>query len=181
MASELEHYQAPDIPVVETDYMELPEMSYEDLPTTRALQRSFQDVLHLIAGELDPSHFVLMGEGEDRIIGVAKQITRVMKESGYLSAGRIAKIHAQQLNKMDLINFRKQLKGNCLLIENASDLLFPTISKIFSIMEEYYGDFVVILADEGTTLDQLFRFVPVLGRKFKYIIDISKYTEDDYK
>ena len=181
VASELEHYQAPDIPVVETDYMELPEMSYEDLPTTRALQRSFQDVLHLIAGELDPSHFVLMGEGEDRIIGVAKQITRVMKESGYLSAGRIAKIHAQQLNKMDLINFRKQLRGNCLLIENASDLLFPTISKIFSIMEEYYGDFVVILADEGTTLDQLFRFVPVLGRKFKYIIDISKYTEDDYK
>ena len=67
------------------------------------------------------------------------------------------------------------------MIENASDLLFPTISKIFSIMEEYYGDFVVILADEGTTLDQLFRFVPVLGRKFKYIIDISKYTEDDYK
>lgn len=181
VSSELEHYQAPEIPVVETDYMEVPEMSYEDLPTTRALQRSFQDVLHLIAGELDPSHFVLMGDGEERIIGVAKQITRVMKEAGYLSVGRIAKIHAQQLNKMDLIDFRKQLKGNCLLIEEASDLLFPTISKIFSIMEEYYGDFVVILADEGTTLDQLFRFVPVLGRKFKYIIDISNYTEADYK
>jgi hypothetical protein len=47
-------------------------------------------------------------------------------------------------------------------------------------MEEYYGDFVVILADEGATLDQLFRFVPVLAAKFKYIIDISKYTEKDY-
>lgn len=177
----LEGYQAPDIPVVQTDYMEMPEITYEDLPTTRALQQSFQNVLRLIEGELDPSHFVLMGDGTDRIVGVSKQIIRIMKETGYLSQGRIAKINANQLNSMDLITFRGQLKGNCLLIENAADLLFPTITKIFSIMEEYYGDFVVILADEGTTLDQLFRFVPALARKFKYIIDISKYTKDDYQ
>lgn len=177
----LENYEAPKIPVVETEYMEMPEITYEDLPTTRALQQSFKNVLRLIAGELDPSHFVLMGDGSDRIIGVSKQIVRVMKETGYLSKGRIAKISAEQLNRMDLISFRSQLKGNCLLIEEAADLLFPTITKIFSIMEEYYGDFVVILADEGTTLDQLFRFVPVLAKKFKYIIDISKYTVDDYE
>lgn len=176
----LEGYQAPEIPVVETEYMEIPEITYEDLPTTRALQQSFQDVLKLIAGELDPSHFVLMGDGPERIVGVSKQIVRVMKESGYLSQGRIAKIHADQMNKMDLISFRNQLKGNCLLIEGASDLLFPTITRMFSIMEEYYGDFVVILVDEGSTLDQLFRFVPALAKKFKYIIDISKYTEKDY-
>ena len=177
----LENYHAPEIPVVETGYMKVPEIAFEDLPTTRALQQSFKNVLKLIAGELDPSHFVLMGNGTDRIVGVSKQIVRVMKETGYLSKGRIAKIHAEQLNKMDLITFRSQLKGNCLLVEGAADLLFPTITKIFSIMEEYFGDFVVILADEGTTLDQLFRFVPVLAKKFKYIIDISKYTEDDYK
>lgn len=179
--SPLENYHAPEIPVVQTDYMEMPEITYEDLPTTRALQQSFQNVLRLIEGELDPSHFVLMGDGTERIIGVSKQIVRIMKETGYLSQGRIAKIHAEQLNKMDLITFRGQLKGNCLLIENAADLLFPTITKIFSIMEEYYGDFVVILADEGATLDQLFRFVPVLARKFKYIIDISRYTKEDYE
>lgn len=178
--SGLEGYQAPDIPVVETEYMEMPEITYEDLPTTRALQQSFENVLKLIAGELDPSHFVLMGDGPQRIVGVAKQIVRVMKETGYLSQGRIAKIHAKQINKMDLISFRSQLKGNCLLIEEASDLLFPTITRLFSIMEEYYGDFVVILVDEGTTLDQLFRFVPALAKKFKYIIDISGYAPEDY-
>lgn len=176
----LEGYQAPDIPVVETEYMEMPEITYEELPTTRALQQSFKNVLKLIAGELDPSHFVLMGDGSERIVGVSKQIVRVMKEAGYLSQGRIAKIHATQINQMDLISFRSQLKGNCLLIEGASDLLFPTITRLFSIMEEYYGDFVVILVDEGTTLDQLFRFVPALARKFKYIIDISNYTPEDY-
>ncbi|MCD7826766.1 MAG: hypothetical protein LUH14_12525 [Clostridiaceae bacterium] len=180
-STELEGYQAPDIPVVENEYMEMPEITYEDLPTTRALQQSFENVLHLIEGERDPSHFVLMGAGTERIVGVTKRIVRVMKNCGYASRGRIAKINAAQLNKMDLIGFRMQLKGNCLLITEAADLLFPTITKIFSIMEEYYGDFVVILADEGTTLDQLFRFVPVLAKKFKYIIDISNYTKEDYE
>ena len=45
---------------------------------------------------------------------------------------------------------------------------------------ESTGHKVVILIDEGTTLDQLFRFVPALARRFKYVIDISKYTEKDY-
>lgn len=178
--SPLEGYEAPESRVIENEYIGIPEIDTSDLPTTRALHRSFKDILKLISGELDPSHFVLMGQGDDRIVGVSKQIVRVLKESGFLSVGRIAKISSEQLNKMDLTQFQSQLKGNCLLIDGAADLLFPTISKVFSIMEEYQGDFVVILADEGATLDQLFRFVPVLAKKFKYIIDISEYTKDDY-
>jgi len=179
IASELEHYKAPDIPVVTTDYAEMPEIPFDDLPTTKALHKSFQDVLLLIAGEREPCHFALMGGGTEKVVGISKRIVAVMKNNGYLSKGRIAKIYAEQLNKMDLISFREQLKGNCLLVEGASELLFPTITKIFSIMEEYYGDLIVIFADEGAELDQLFRFVPALVRKFSYIIDISQYTEED--
>ena len=103
------------------------------------------------------------------------------KKTGYLTQGRIAKTAAKQVNQMDLIEFRSQLQGNCLLIEHAADLLFPTISCLFSIMDEYYGNFVVILSDEGHTLDQLFRFVPALAKRFKYIIDISKYVPEDWE
>ncbi len=181
IASELEHYKAPDIPIVTTDYAEMPEIPFDDLPTTKALHKSFQDVLLLIAGEREPCHFALMGGGTEKVVGISKRIVSVMKGNGYLSKGRIAKIHAEQLNKMDLISFREELKGNCLLVEGASELLFPTITKIFSIMEAYYGDLIVIFADEGAELDQLFRFVPALVRKFSYIIDISQYMEEDYK
>ncbi|MDE6568030.1 MAG: hypothetical protein K2K70_09920, partial [Lachnospiraceae bacterium] len=153
----------------------------KDLPTTRALHRSFDDVLILIGGEMDPSHFVLIGDGKERILGISKRIAVVMRETGYLSSGRIAHIAAEQLNVMDLSQFKRQLKGNCLLITNAAELLFPTITRVFSIMDEFYGDFTVILSDEGATLDQLFRFVPALARRFKYVIDITQYTEKDYK
>ena len=44
---------------------------------------------------------------------------------------------------------------------------------------EFYGDFIVILADEGNTLDQMFRFAPALAKKFKYVIDINRYTAED--
>lgn len=74
---------------------------------------------------------------------------------------------------------KEQLKGSCLLVNGAADLYFPTITKIFGLMDEFYGDFIVILADEGDTLDQMFRFAPALAKKFKYVIDINRYTEEE--
>ena len=160
----------------ENENMELTE---KELPTTRALHRSFDDVLTLIGGELEPSHFVFVGNSSELIVGLSKRIVKLMKDRGYLSIGRIAKINAKQLNSMDINEFKSQLKGNCLLIDEAAELMVPTIASVFVIMEEFYGDFVVILSDEGKTLDQLFRFAPALARRFKYIIDISAYTEND--
>jgi len=154
-------------------------LSDDDLPTTRALHTSFSDILTLIGGEPDPSHFVFAGNTFDLITGLSKRIVKVMKATGYMSIGRIARISAKTLNKMDLSEFKSQLKGNCLLIDEAADLMIPTIASIFEIMDEYYGDFVVILADNGNTLDQLFKFAPTLAKRFKYIIDISGYTEED--
>lgn len=152
----------------------------DDLPTTRALHCSLSDILELIKGEPDPSHFVLVGTGQERIVGISKHIVKVMNECGYASVGRIAKINAKQLNEMKIDDFKGQLKGNCLLVDEAAELLFTTINKLFSLMDEYYGDFIVILADEGDTLDRLFKYTPSLGRRFKYIIDIHKFTEEDF-
>ncbi len=154
-------------------------LSDDDLPTTRALHTSFDDILTLVGGEPDPSHFVFVGNTFDLITGLSKRIVKVMKDTGYMSIGRIARISAKNLNKMNLAEFKNQLKGNCLLIDEAAGLMVPTIASIFEIMDEYYGDFVVILADNGNTLDQLFKFAPALAKRFKYIIDISGYTEDD--
>ena len=121
--------------------------------------------------ELDPSHFVLMGDGEERILGISKKIAMVMRETGYLSAGRIARIDAEQLNSMDLMQFKSQLKGNCLLVCQSGRSVIPNDHEgFFSIMDEYYGDFAVILSDEGATLDQLFRFVPALARNLNVLL-----------
>ncbi len=178
----------PDIPelrqVIPEDSPELgnlPELEEDELPTTRALHHSFNDILTLIAGELEPKHFVLMGEGEDKIIGITKKIVRVNYEKGFLSTNQIAKISSTQLNQMDLLRVCNQIKGNCLLIDNASELAFSTITKIFAVMDAFRGDFIVVLADDGNTLDELFRVAPALARRFEYVIDIGQYSEEDYQ
>ena len=155
------------------------EIDVNDLPTTRALHRSFDDICTLIRAEKDPSHFVFIGDDTDVIVGLSKKIAKIMKETGYLESGRIARIRASALNNMNLDEHKQELKGNCLLIEKA-ELLIPTIANLFVIMEEYYGDFVVILADEGKTMDQLFRYAHKMAKKFKYVIDITSYSEKDY-
>lgn len=177
----------PDIPelkqVIPEDSPELgnqPALEEKDLPTTKALHHSFDDMLTLIAGEREPKHFVLMGEGEEKILGITKKIVRVMNRKGFMSTNQIARIHSQQLNDMDLLRVCNQIKGSCLLIDGAAQLLFPTITKIFAVMDAFHGDFVVVLADEGNTLDELFRVAPALARRFEYVIDISQYDEEDY-
>ncbi|MBO5484739.1 MAG: hypothetical protein J5979_05975 [Lachnospiraceae bacterium] len=178
----------PDMPelkqVIPEDSPELgnqPELEEQELPTTRALHHSFDDILTLIAGEREPKHFVLMGEGEEKILGITKQIVRVMNRKGFLSTNQIARIYSEQLNEMDLLRVCNQIKGSCLLIDGAAQLLFPTITKIFAVMDAFHGDFVVVLADEGNTLDDLFRVAPALARRFEYVIDIDQYDETDYQ
>ncbi len=178
----------PDMPelkqVVPEDSPELgnqPELQEKELPTTKALHNSLRDILTLIAGEREPKHFVLVGEGDQRILGITKKIVRIMNKKEFLSTSRIAKIHAQQLNEMDLLKVCHQIKGSCLLIDGAAQLTFPTITKIFAVMDAFHGDFMVVLADEGSTLDELFRVAPALARRFEYVIDISQYAEEDYE
>ena len=175
----------PDMPelkqVMPQDSPELgnqPELQEKELPTTKALHNSLKDILTLIAGEREPKHFVLVGEGDERILGFTKKIVRIAHKKEFLDSTRIAKIHAQQLNEMDLLKVCYQLKGGCLLIDGAAQLTFPTITKVFAVMDAYQGNFMVVLADEGSTLDELFRVAPALARRFEYVIDVSQYEEE---
>ena len=109
------------------------EIDVNDLPTTRALHRSFDDICTLIRAEKDPSHFVFIGDDTDVIVGLSKKIAKIMKETGYLESGRIARIRASALNNMNLDEHKQELKGNCLLIEKAAELLIATIANLLVI------------------------------------------------
>ena len=176
----------PDMPemkqVVPQDSPELGKkevLQDKDLPTTRALHHSLDDMLTLIAGELEPKHFVLMGKGDEIRLGVTKKVVRIQHRKKFLSTTQIARIDAEKLNNMDLLAVASQIKGSCLLIDNAAQLSFPTITSLFTLMDEYKGDFMVVLADEGNTLDEMFRVAPALARRFEYVIDISQYSEEE--
>ncbi len=171
-----EKFSTPD-PMAEGTDAQLTE---SDLPTTRALHKSIQDMLVLIRGEKELTHYVLMGNDDKCVLGITKKIVRIMNQKNFISSTQIAMIDAQKLNETDILAAKNQLKGTCLLITNASKLLFTSISGIFSLMDEFSNDFVVVLSDEGETLDKLFQVTPALARRFQYILDISKYGPEEY-
>lgn len=148
--------------------------------TTRAIRKNIRDLLTLINGEPEPTNYVLIGTGDEKILGISKKIVRIMHRKKFISSARIALIKAEQLNDLDFDSVKGQLKGGCLLVADASQLLFSTINKIINLMDEYSGDFCVILSDEGDTLDGLFKLYPPLSSRFQYIIDVSSYGPEDY-
>ncbi|MCR5201758.1 MAG: hypothetical protein K6D02_01505 [Lachnospiraceae bacterium] len=151
-----------------------------ELPTSKAIHKGIGDILTLIRGELEPTNYVLAGTGDERILGISKKIVRIMNQKGFLSSTRIALIKAEQLNNIDLNTAKEQLKGGCLLISDASKLMFSKTQEIINIMDEFAGDFCVILSDDGDTLDSLFKVTPALSSRFQYVIDVTQYGPAEY-
>lgn len=149
------------------------EAATKELETSTVILQSLKEALCTLENRQEPSHFILVGNEPEQIINASKQITKLMKKTGYLSQGKIAKITAERLNEIDFVSFQSQLKGNCLLIETTENLLAKTINHVFLVMKEYHGDFAVILSIDEKTLEKLFCLNPELKQKFDYIIDIS--------
>lgn len=156
-----------------------PETGSEELTAVSALQLPLKDILASLDKKQKNCHFILAGNDSEQIVSVSKQIVHLMKEMKYLSKGRIAKITASQINQINWSKFCNQLKGNCLLIEEAQNLFPQTIADIFSTMTEYPEDFSVILAVDKEAQEQLYSLIPEIEQKFDYILDISQYSLKD--
>lgn len=149
--------------------------------TTMALRLSFQDILTMIGADPEPTHFVLIARDAATTLGVTKQIIKTVNGKGYINASQIARITAEKLNLMDLDKAAGKLRGGCLLVEKASELTIPTVSSLIKMMDEFGPEVVVILADDGPTLEDLFDRALALNRRFKYVIDITGYNMEDYQ
>lgn len=162
---------------------ELAELQGEELVpiTTMAIHKSFQDILKLVEGDPEICHFVLIGANPDITIGVTKKIVKVIGDKGQIHASKIARITAEKLNQMDLSANVETLRHSCLLVEDASALSIPSVSSLVELMNTLKEELVVILADEGKTLEDLFARAYALNRRFKYVIDVTNYTEKDYE
>ncbi len=106
-----------------------------------------EEFLVSLAQSDDKVQVVIAGEEDRLILAVVKKITKRLKDSDYLSGGKIARIHAEKLNKVDLKAKANELVGGCMLIEEAAKLEAGTIKTLKWFMEEHAGKCIVILTD----------------------------------
>lgn len=110
---------------------------------------------------------------------LAKDIAIFLNKIGKLQSSRIAKISALKLNEIEVINNKDELKGCCMVIENANELKRPTINKILALVKYFHGDIGIILEENKKNMNKLFREEPKLMEMFRNRIHLPNYTEEE--
>lgn len=101
---------------------------------------------------------------------LARALGIALKEMDVIQSNQIAKISAEKLNKIQLIEKQDKLKHGCVVIEDAGAITADTAQSVINMMSELEKDIVVILIDKNEAIADLFEKYKVLGKYFKYNI-----------
>ena len=99
-------------------------------------------------------HFIIAGDPKTGKTTLARKLARVMNKIGAIKQAKYAKTTGSEINKMNLEEKKERLRGACLIIEQAGDMYLPTIRSLKKIMEDYEGNFVVILEDSQNAIER---------------------------
>lgn len=111
---------------------------------------------------------------------LAKDLSVFLYKIGKIKTPRVAKISAEKLNSIDLMDKKDTLKHCCIIIENASELKRPSIDKILELIQCLRGEVAIIFEENKKNMNQLFRECPKLMDLFKNRIHLPGYTEEEY-
>lgn len=132
------------------------------------MEESTKNVYILITGTV--------GSGKTTL---AKDIAVFLNKTGKLKTSKLAKIHADKLNLMDIMAKKERLKNYCLVVENASELNRNTIEGLLELSNELQGEIAIVFEDNKINLNKLFRECPKLMDLFKNRIHLPQYTQED--
>jgi predicted AAA+ superfamily ATPase len=110
---------------------------------------------------------------------LAKDLAVFLYRIGKLKSSKLAKIHADKLNSMDIMAKRERLKDCTLVVEDASELHRDTIESLLELSNELQGEMAIVLEDNKINLNKLFRECPKLMDLFKNRIHLPQYTQED--
>lgn len=146
----------------------------------KSIQNQLIKSIELITNKRTKSvQMIITGAPSSGKTTLAKDIAIFLKKIGKLQSSRIAKVSALRLNETFAIKNKDELKGCCMVIENANELKQPTINKILALIKYFHGDIGIILEENKKNMNKLFREEPKLMEMFKNRIHLPQYTEEE--
>ncbi len=143
----------------------------------RQLIKSLEGILNSRAKTVQ---MIITGTAGTGKTALAKEITMFLYRAGKLKSSRIAKIDAGKLNTIDIRSKKETLRDCCLVIENASELKRETIDGILELCRILRGNIAVVLEENKSNINKLFRVYPKLMDLFKNRIHLPGYTPRDW-
>ena len=121
----------------------------EFLPPEKALKYCrLKQGLSRLRKKGSATHFALIGSDEALLITISKKIAKEVKALNILESSNIAKISADRLNKINLLEKMPKLSGNCILIQDTPLLSPESVVCIEEAIRVYNKKVIFIFAGE---------------------------------
>ena len=113
-----------------------------------------------------PYHMMITCKDQKRATKLGKEMAKVMKKLGFTKEQQVARVTAEELNRMHLEQSYETLEGKFLLVEQAKKITADTAQSIMNMINERRNHIVVILTDARPYMDDLMNEYKMMRRYF---------------
>ncbi len=110
---------------------------------------------------------------------LATRLVKALKKISQRKDITLGKIDAEKLNQKDLTKLLEQVRGGCLVIEQAGEMTRETAIKLSLLLENDDTGILVILEDTRLGLEDALKKDEAFARKFTHRIIIPVFTSDE--
>ena len=152
------------------NYLKIPELGN---PICRSLQK-------LQMGEKSRL-FLVMGDSQSGKTTISSMIAGALFKMGLIKTGQIAKINANKLNRINLLERQERLRHGAVIIEEAGMLEPNAIQQMLLLLQQLGESIVFFLEDETENIERLLKKNLELKQKENFYIQIPIYEKDDLR
>lgn len=120
-----------------------------------------------------PMNFVLTCKSKERYIELGKDLAKAMQSLGLTKKQQLARIEAEKLNRIHLEQKYEEIKGGCLLVEDAKKITADTAQSIMNMINEIPDNIVVILCDARVYMKDLMDEYSIMKKYFPFDISMK--------
>lgn len=117
-----------------------------------------------------PLNFIITCKSKERYNELGHDIAKALKALGLKEKSRVGRIQAEKLNRMHLEKSYDDIKGGCILVEEARKMTADTAQSIMNMVNELSDQVVVILCDARPYMKDLLDEYPMMKRYFPFDI-----------
>ena len=121
---------------------------------------------------------VITGEEDITTLALAKALIKEMQLIDNNFSGQLAKISANVLNTKDVAETFTRMGNGALIIEKASNLKPPTVSKMTKVLEKDNMGLLLIMIDKKQHINQFFADYAALNNNFNLRVDIEPLNDE---
>ena len=110
---------------------------------------------------------------------LAVDIVKAIQRQRNLRQGKVAIVTGESLNKKELTNIIKKLRGGAIIIEKAGKLNSRTVKELNYLMEKKTGELLFVLEDQRKPLEKLFIANPEFKKKFTSRLELPVFINDE--